>query len=110
MKARRIATTVAVGVAGILLAAGVGLAASLVARDSVGLPATDLKPARPLAPQRNASTVTKPVQAPRTTTTTRSTTTTSAGTTTIDDHGGRSRGGEGSGSGKGRSGSRGSDD
>jgi hypothetical protein len=107
MKARRIATTIAVGIAGILLAAGVGLAASLVARDSVGLPATDLKPARPLAPQRNASTVSRPARPPRTTTTTRSTTT-STGTTTTDDHGGRSRGGGSSGSGKGRSG--GSDD
>jgi hypothetical protein len=64
-------------VIGLLLAAGIGVAAYAVSKDSVGLPVTKLDP-KPLAP----TTATQPRPA-----TTRSATTRPA-TTVVDDHGG----------------------
>jgi hypothetical protein len=74
-------------VTGLLCAAGIGVAAYLVSRDSVAVPVTQLqpKPGRSLTPARAR---------PRTTTTAKTATT--APTTTVDDHGGRSGGGGGS--------------
>ena len=59
---------------GLLLAAGIGVAAYVVSKDSVGLPVTKLDP-KPLAPA-----VTRPRTATQATTT--------RVTTTVDDHGG----------------------
>jgi hypothetical protein len=78
-------------VTGLLCAAGIGVAAYLVSRDSVAVPVTQLqpKPSRSLTPARAR---------PRTT---RTATTPTTPTTTVDDHGGRSGGGGGDNSGRG---------
>jgi hypothetical protein len=84
------ARTVALAVAGLAVAALLGLAASLVAQDTIALPATSLSGGGRLAPSAPATTTTRP----RTTTTTR-TTTTQPTTGTGDDAGddsGRGRG------------------
>jgi hypothetical protein len=81
-------------VIGLLLAAGIGVAAYAVSKDSVGLPVTKLDP-KPLAP----ATTTTPRPA-----TTHAVTTRPA--TTVDDHGG----GGGDNSGRGRGGGHGGDD
>jgi hypothetical protein len=62
-------------VTGLLCAAGIGVAAYLVSRDSVAVPVTQLqpKPSRSLTPKRARP---------------RSTTTATTATTTVDDHGG----------------------
>jgi uncharacterized membrane protein YgcG len=80
-------------VTGLLCAAGIGVAAYLVSRDSVAVPVTQLqpKPSRSLAPTKAR---------PRTATTA----TTTAPTTTVDDHGGGSGGSSGHGGGTGSSG------
>ena len=98
MKLRGVTSLIAIGLAGIVLAAGLGLASTVIARDSVGLPATNLKPAKPLAPQTAR---TKRVPPQQQTETTR---TIPVATTTVDDHGGRTKngsspGGSGHGSG-----------
>jgi hypothetical protein len=82
-------------VTGLLCAAGIGVAAYLVSRDSVAVPVTQLqpKPGRSLTPARAR---------PRTTTTAKTATT--APTTTVDDHGGRGGGGGSDNSGRGGSG------
>ena len=76
------------GLVGLLLAVGIGVAAYVVSKDSVGLPVTKLDP-KPLAPA-----VTRPRTATQPTTT--------RVTTTVDDHGGgggnSGRGGGGHGS------------
>ena len=79
------------GLAGLLCAAGIGVAAYVVSRDSVAVPVTRLQP-RPqsLTPAR--------VRRAQPGTTTTVTHTDTAPTTTVDDHGGRSRGGSGGGS------------
>jgi hypothetical protein len=59
---------------GLLVAVGIGVAAYVVSKDSVGLPVTKLDP-KPLAP----ATTTRPATTVRTTT---------HATTTVDDHGG----------------------
>jgi uncharacterized membrane protein YgcG len=81
---------VALGLVGLLCAAGIGVAAYVVSRDSVAVPVTRLQP-RPqtLTPPRVR---TRPQRRP---TTTVVTTTTVRPGTTVDDHGGRSRGGSG---------------
>jgi hypothetical protein len=88
-------------VTGLLCAAGIGVAAYLVSRDSVAVPVTQLqpKPSRSLAPARAR---------PQTTTTAKTATT--APTTTVDDTGGRSGGGGGDSSGRGSGGGHGGDD
>jgi hypothetical protein len=85
----------ALAVAGLLCAAGIGVAAYLVSRDSVAVPVTQLqpKPGRSLTPARA-----------RTRTTTTAKTATTPPTTTVDDHGGRSGGGGSDNSGRGGSG------
>jgi len=97
----------ALALAGLLSAAGMGLAAYVVSRDSVAVPVTKLQPApQELTPARvkaRVRTHSRPIE--HTPATTRTVTTP---TTTVDDHGGRSRGGSGSGSGGG--GGHGSDD
>jgi len=83
------ARTVALAVAGLAVAALLGLAASLVAQDTIALPATSLSGGGRLAPSAPATTRTRP----RTTTT--RTTTTQPTTGTGDDAGddsGRGRG------------------
>jgi hypothetical protein len=84
-------------VTGLLCAAGIGVAAYLVSRDSVAVPVTQLqpKPGRSLTPARAR---------PRTT---KTATTATTRTTTVDDHGGRSGGDN---SGRGGGGGRGGDD
>ena len=92
----------ALALAGLLGAAGMGLAAYVVSRDSVAVPVTKLQPAPQLTPTRvkaRVRTHSRPIE--HTPTTTRTAT-----TTTVDDHGG---GGSGSGSGRG-GGGHGSDD
>jgi hypothetical protein len=97
----------AVGLVGLALAAGVGLASSLISRDSVGLPATNLEPAKPLAPQ--SARVPQRTNSATSRTPTTTTTVTQTTPTVTDDHGGlRPDDGNSGGSGKGRSG--GSDD
>jgi hypothetical protein len=92
----RALATLALALAGLLCAAGIGAAAYYVSRDSVGLPVTKLQP-RGLAPAQI-----RPRPAPRTTSV--PTTATPRPTTTVtspsspDDHGG---GGGGGGSGRG---------
>jgi hypothetical protein len=82
---------ITLGLTGLLCAAGIGVAAYVVSRDSVAVPVTQLQP-RPqsLTPARVGR------ARPRMTTTVTRTSTTP--TTTVDDHGGSSRGGSGSGS------------
>ena len=95
----------ALALAGLLCAAGMGLAAYVVSRDSVAVPVTKLQPAPQLTPARvkaRVRTNSRPIE--HTPTTTRTVTTP---TTTVDDHGGG--GGSGSGSGRG-GGGHGSDD
>jgi uncharacterized membrane protein YgcG len=86
-------------VTGLLCAAGIGVAAYLVSRDSVAVPVTQLqpRPSRSLTPTKA-----RPRKARTATTTT--TTTTTAPTTTVDDHGGGSGGSSGHGGGSGGSG------
>ena len=92
----------ALALAGLLCAAGMGLAAYVVSRDSVAVPVTKLQPAQltPAGVKARVRTHSRPIE--HTATTTRSVTTPTA---TVDDHGGRSRGGSGSGSGGGGHGS-----
>ena len=95
---------VALGLVGLLCAAGIGVAAYVVSRDSVAVPVTRLQP-RPqtLTPARVR---TRPQPRP---TPTVATTPTVQRSTTVDDHGGRSRGGSG-GSGNSGHGGGGGDD
>ena len=80
---------------GLLCAAGMGVAAYVVSRDSVAVPATRLQP-KPLAP------VAQPRRkAKAATTTTRTVPAPPAPVTTVDDHGGRGGGGGSSGRGGG---------
>jgi hypothetical protein len=94
----------ALGLAGVAVAAVLGLAAHLIARDTVGLSATHLQAGRTLAPpeaQRPQTTTVapaRPTQRTTTGTTTGRTTTTRAQTEPGDD------GGRGRGRGRGRSG------
>jgi hypothetical protein len=74
------------GLAGLLCAAGIGVAAYVVSRDSVAVPVTRLQP----RPQSLTPARVRRAQPGTTTTVTRTDT---APTTTVDDHGGRSRGG-----------------
>ena len=87
----RILAVAVLAVTGLLCAAGIGVAAYLVSRDSVAVPVTQLqpKPGRSLTPARAR---------PRTAT---AKTATTAPTTTVDDHGGRSGGGGSDNSGRG---------
>jgi uncharacterized membrane protein YgcG len=90
-------------VLGLVFAAGLGLAAHVIARDTVALPVASIQAGERLAPvTTRRSTATKRV---RTTTTARTkTATTTTRTETDDDHGrgrGRNRGRGGSGSGGG---------
>ena len=85
-------------VIGLLCAAGMGYAAYVVSRGSVAVPVTQLQqaPAQDLTPAKVRKkavvrTHSRPIG--------KATTTTRATTTTVDDHGGRSRGGSGSGHG-----------
>ena len=95
---------VALGLAGLLCAAGIGVAAYVVSRDSVAVPVTRLQPSpQTLTPARVR---TRPQGRP---TTTVATTTTVRPGTTVDDHGGRSGGGSGN-SGHGGGGGGGGDD
>ena len=92
----RVLATVALALAGLVCAAGIGAAAYYVSRDSVGLPVTKLHQ-RGLAPAQ-----VRPRQARRTTsvaTTSTPTPTTVTSPGGKDDHGG---GGGGSGGGSGR--------
>jgi hypothetical protein len=112
---------VLLGIAGIALAVGVGLAANAISRDSIGLAPTpagsgiELSPAKttgagsatkapgPVVRRKTA----KPKAAPPASTgsaTTRTTPPAQPAPPTTDDHGGRSRGGSGGGSGGGGSG------
>jgi hypothetical protein len=95
----------ALALAGLLCAAGMGLAAYVVSRDSVAVPVTKLQPAPQLTPARVKARVRTQRPIEHTPTTTRTVTTP---TTTVDDHGGG--GGSGSGSGRGGGGGHGSDD
>jgi hypothetical protein len=93
----------ALALAGLLCAAGIGLAAYVFSRDSLAVPVTKLQPAPQLTPARvkaRVRTHSRPIEHAATTTAT-------TPTTTVDDHGGG--GGSGSGSGHG-SGGHGSDD
>jgi hypothetical protein len=81
---------VALGLVGLLCAAGIGVAAYVVSRDSVAVPVTRLQPSpQTLTPARVR---TRPQ---RRSTPTVATTPTVQRSTTVDDHGGRSRGGSG---------------
>jgi uncharacterized membrane protein YgcG len=97
----------ALAAAGILVAAGVGYAAYLASRDSVGLPATKLdRTPTQLAPARARRR--QPVTTARTATvgtTNGDDRTSTTSTATVDDRSGRSPGGSGSGSGSGSGGS-----
>lgn len=88
---------VALGLAGLLCAAGIGVAAYVVSRDSVAVPVTRLQPSpQTLTPARVR---TRPRRRP---TTTVVTTTTGRAGTTVDDHGGnRGSGNSGHGGGGG---------
>jgi uncharacterized membrane protein YgcG len=100
---------VALGLVGLLCAAGIGVAAYVVSRDSVAVPVTRLQPQpQTLTPGRVRA---RPARARTTTgaTTTLGFTNVPPGTTTADDHGGRSRGGSG-GSGNSGHGGGGGDD
>lgn len=90
-------------VTGLLCAAGIGLAAYLVSRDSVAVPVTQLQP-------RPSRSLTPTKVRPRTTRTATTATTPTAPTTTVDDHGGRSGGGGDDSSGRGGGGGHGGDD
>jgi hypothetical protein len=79
---------IALGLAGLLCAAGIGVAAYVVSRDSVAVPVTQLQP----RPQSLTPARVRRAQPHTTTIVTRTSTTP---TTTVDDHGGRSRGGGG---------------
>ena len=89
---------------GLLCAAGMGVAAYVVSRDSVAVPVTQLQPApqqlTPARVKRVVRTHSRPIEHTPTTTPT-----VAPPTTTIDDHGGR--GGSGS---SGRGGGHGGDD
>jgi hypothetical protein len=87
---------VALGLAGLLGAAGIGVAAYVVSRDSVAVPVTRLQPSpQTLTPARVR---TRPQRRP----TTVVTTTTVRPGTTVDDHGGnRGSGNSGHGGGRG---------
>ena len=74
----RVAATLALALAGLLCAAGIGAAAYYVSRDSVGLPVTKLQP-RGLAPAHTL---------PRPRPTTSAPTTTAPTSTRSDVHGG----------------------
>ena len=88
----RIFLVAVLAVTGLLCAAGIGVAAYLVSRDSVAVPVTQLQP-------RPSGTLT-PATVKQTTTAAATTRTTP--TTTVDDHGGNSgRGGGGDNSGHG---------
>jgi uncharacterized membrane protein YgcG len=82
---------IALGVAGLLCAAAIGVAAYVVSRDSVAVLVTRLQP----RPQSLTPARVRRAQPRSTTTATRTNT---PPTTTVDDHGGRSRGGSGGGS------------
>ena len=83
-------------VTGLLCAAGMGVAAYLVSRDSVAVPVTQLqpKPSQSLTPRKARPQTTK---------------TATTHTTTVDDHGGRSGGGGDDNSGRGGGGHGGDD-
>jgi len=72
---------------GLLCAAGIGVAAYVVSRDSVAVPVTRLqpRPSRTLTPATVRKTKTAGTTAPR------------AATTTVDDHGGGDNSGHGGG-------------
>lgn len=88
---------VALGLVGLLCAAGIGVAAYVVSRDSVAVPVTRLQPSpETLTPARVR---TRPQRRP---TPTVATTPTIQGSTTVDDHGGnRGSGNSGHGGGGG---------
>jgi hypothetical protein len=93
---------------GLLCAAGMGYAAYVVSRGSVAVPVTRLQqtPAQQLTPARvRTKAVVRTHSKP-----TNKTTTVAPPTTTVDDHGGRTRGGSGSGSGGSGHGGHGGDD
>jgi hypothetical protein len=108
--------TLLLGVLGLVLAVGVGLAANAISRDSIGLASAPAGSGIELSPARTtgAASAAKPGGgvAPRskatkrkvpsrpgsvTTTPARTTTSTTGAPTSTDDHGGRSRGGSGGG-------------
>jgi hypothetical protein len=80
---------------GLLCAAGIGVAAYVVSRDSVAVPVTrlQLKPGGTLTPATTRKTKTARTTTPRTTATT------TRPTTTVDDHGGDNSGHGGGGHG-----------
>jgi hypothetical protein len=93
---------------GLFGAASVGYAAYVVSRDSVGLPATKLRPARTAPAARRTESTGRTTT--RAATTSTRTVTSPRGTTTVDDHGGRGRDGDDhSGKGSGGSGKGGDD-
>ena len=87
----RALVVVVLALTGLLCAAGIGVAAYVVSRDSVAVPVTRLqpKPSRTLAPATVGKTKTAGTTTPRTTTT--------RPTTTVDDHGGGDNSSHGSG-------------
>ena len=89
----RIFLVAALALTGLLCAAGIGVAAYVVSRDSVAVPVTRLQP-------RPSGTHT-PATVKQTTTTTAAATTRMTPTTTVDDHGGTSGRGGGDNSGHG---------
>jgi hypothetical protein len=99
---------VALGLVGLLCAAGIGVAAYVVSRDAVAVPVTRLQPSpRTLTPARVRA---RPARAPTTTGATTTLTFTSAPPgTTVDDHGGN-RGPDNSGHGGSGHGGGGGDD
>jgi|tagenome__1003787_1003787.scaffolds.fasta_scaffold18958447_2 hypothetical protein len=102
----RTLVVVLLGLVGLLCAAGMGVAAYVVSRDSVAVPATRLQPKpQQLAPAAKARRKPKV----RTTTTTRTVPAPPPPVTTVDDHGGRRGGGDDS-SGRGGGGGHGRDD
>ena len=93
----RVLATIALALAGLVCAAGIGAAAYYVSRDSVGLPVTKLQP-QGLAPKNVRPRPARATTTARTTSTQAPTTTTTPGGQ--DDHGGGS-GGSGGGRGHG---------
>jgi hypothetical protein len=85
---------------GLVFAAGLGLAAHLIARDTVALPVASIQAGEGLAPVSTQAEAPRRVRRTTTTARTRTTpTTTTTATETGDDHGGRRGRNRGSGAG-----------
>ena len=106
--------SVLLAVIGVFLAAALGLAAHVVAQDTIGLPAVSLEGGRPVAPEEARRSQTEPQIEPRTETETEPEVETETETRTDNSGPGSTSSGSGSGgddsSGRGRGRGRGGDD